>query len=328
LDLVSDEETKRLAGSTWYWLGLVMDNMPLVGQWLLCIFGNARYRQHVRNICSQPGYLREAIEAHKACDLLEWMGKRITAARATLLATSTPRYLIDKLMLSWLPTTLHRLLTDTQARRQLVRTFVIHPIRLCLNQAYRKEWLVHLIEEQCEKGVITPQQADLLGEQAGEKRMQAFIRDFGLTVGLEVISKVIYVMLAVYGFSTRDFLAFALAAFGPIPPSGIIRTIYVLAQLIHDLPHITQHRDGKLLWTRVLGVMFAPWRVIGNLFAPLEMFAYYSDMSLVLSDYVVSKMVDAIPVFGGRGKLLEYWTFHLTYNFPLSVKRAILRFEI
>jgi len=51
-------------------------------------------------------------------------------------------------------------------------------------------------------------------------------------------------------------------------------------------------------------------------------------MSLVLGDYLVSKMVEAIPVFGGRGKLLEYWMFHLTYNLPLAVKRAILRFGI
>jgi len=47
-------------------------------------------------------------------------------------------------------------------------------------------------------------------------------------------------------------------------------------------------------------------------------------MSLLLGDYYVSKMIDVVPVFGGEGKLLEYWAFNLTYNLPLSIRRVIL----
>jgi len=54
------------------------------------------------------------------------------------------------------------------------------------------------------------------------------------------------------------------------------------------------------------------------------MFSYYNDMSLLLGDYYVSKMIDVVPVFGGEGKLLEYWAFNLTYNLPLSIRRVIL----
>jgi hypothetical protein len=286
--------------------------------------GNERYRQHLRSLCTHADYLRETIEAQKACDLLEWEGERITAERARALAASTSRYLIDKLALSWLPQCIHRLVTDAGARKQLMRTLVVHPICLCVNRAYREEWLTHLIKQQCQKGMITAWQAEQLCAQAGEQRMQGFIRDFGLTIGLEVISKAIYVVLAAHGVSSGDFLPFAIAALGPIPPSGIVRTMYVLAQLAHDLPHIVKRRDGRLLLTRVLGVVSAPWRMIGNMFAPLEMFAYYNDMSLLLGDHFAFTMVDAVPVLGGRGKLLEYWTFTLAYNLPLSIKRAIL----
>ena len=53
------------------------------------------------------------------------------------------------------------------------------------------------------------------------------------------------------------------------------------------------------------------------------MFAFYNDMSLLLGDYFVSKMVDAIPVFGGEGKLIENWAFQTAYNLPLSIRRVI-----
>jgi hypothetical protein len=77
------------------------------------------------------------------------------------------------------------------------------------------------------------------------------------------------------------------------------------------------------LLTRALGTVSAPWRVVGNIFAPLEMFTYYNDMSLLLGDYYVSKMLNVIPVFGGEGKLLEHWAFQAAYNLPISVRRAV-----
>ena len=104
----------------------------------------------------------------------------------------------------------------------------------------------------------------------------------------------------------------------------MVRATYVLAQLAFDAPHIARHRDRRLLLSRVLGLIAAPWRVLGNLFAPLEMFAYYNDMSLLLGDYHISRLAAKVPVFGGRGKLLEYGVFNAIYNVPLSVRTALV----
>jgi len=183
---------------------------------------------------------------------------------------------------------------------------------------------VLLIEEQHIRGIITDQQAQQLGAQVAESHMQGFIRDLGLTLGVEIVAKLVYIALAIYGLSAQNLFPFVVAAFGPLPPSGILRAVYVSIQLLCDLPHILRDRDGKLLLVRVLGLVCAPWRAIGNLFAPIEMFAYYNDMSLLLADRFVSQMVDATPVFGGRGKLLEWWAFNLTYNLPLSLRRIVL----
>jgi hypothetical protein len=239
------------------------------------------------------------------------------------LANSTLRYLFEKSTLGWQPKRVHRLATDAQARRELIDNAVITPVRLCVNRACREEWPLGIIEQQAEKGVMTTEQVEMLKEQVSEERMQGFIKDLGFAAGFEAASKILYLALAAYAFSAKDLLPLAVAVLGPISPSGIARATYVLAQLAHDLPHIVKNRDRKLLRTRVLGTVSAPWRVVGNVFAPLEMFAYYNDMSLLLGDYYVSKIVNAIPVFGGEGKLLEHWAFQASYNLPISARRAL-----
>ncbi len=326
LGKVSEAEATQLRdGSKRYLPYLILDNTPMVGQPLMRLLGNERYRQHLNNILRKPGYLREVIDISKYNDLLGWEGQqRITTERATSLTVSTPRYLADKLFLSWQPKGLHRLATDSETRTELVRKLIVQPARLFVDRKYREDWLGDIVSSQLERGIVTPEQAEELIKQVGEKRMQGFIRDLGFTVGTEAVSKTLYLVLAAYGLSTSDFLPLGVAALNPISPSGILREAYVLAQLASEMPHIVKNRDSKLLFSRALGAVSAPWRVIGNIFAPLEMFSYYNDMSLLLGDYYVSKIVDTVPVFGGEGKLLEYWAFNMTYNLPLSIRRAIL----
>lgn len=319
-----DEGIKLKEGSKRYLPYLILDNVPVLGQPLMRLWGNERYRQHLANTLRNSDYLRELVEVGKAHDLLGWEGQRVTTERAIALASSTPRYLSDKLLLSWQPKGFHRLATDSEARTELVRKLITQPVRLVVDRKYREEWFDNIVNSQLERGIVTPEQAEELIKQVGEKRMQGFIRDLGFTVGTEAASKALYLVLAAYGLSTKDFLPLGIAALNPISPSGILREAYVLAQLASEIPHIIKDRDSKLLFSRGLGAALAPWRAIGNFFVPLEMFTYYNDMSLLLEYYYVSKMIDAVPVFGGEGKLLEYWTFNIVYNLPLSVKRAVL----
>jgi hypothetical protein len=154
--------------------------------------------------------------------------------------------------------------------------------------------------------------------------MRGFLRDLGLTVGLDMFAKTLYLVLAYYGITQGNYLPFLIATLGPISPSGLVRASYVLLQLFANLPYILRRKEGKLLLARLLGLMIAPWRAIGNLFTPVEMFTYYPQMSALLADYLVAKTVNIVPVLGGRGKLLAYWAFQLTYNLPLSICQSLL----
>ncbi len=154
--------------------------------------------------------------------------------------------------------------------------------------------------------------------------MQGYVRDLGFSLGLEVFSKLTYLALAVYGLSSGDFWPLGLALLGPIPPSGVARGLYGLARLGWEFPGIIRRKDRRELMAHCLGLAVAPWRFIGNLFAPLEMLFYYRRLSLLLADHFVSQMVRGVPVFGGEGKLLEYWTFQMTFNLPLRLYRRWL----
>jgi hypothetical protein len=320
---LSHRSAKRLKVSELlFWMALCLDNFPLLGPWLLRWLGNSAYRRHLNALVRYPAYRRRAIDAQRQVDLEDWLAVGcIPLRRANRLAGSPLRYLVEKCTMGWLPVWLHRLLVDPQARRRFIQERLGLPFDLCFREPKRREWLCAVIAKQRGRGLVSREKADELCAQAAETRLQGFTRDLGLSLGLEVFSKGTYLALAVYGLSSGDFWLLGLALLGPIPPSGVVRGLYGLARLGWSLPGIIRRRDRRGLTALCLGIAVAPWRFIGNLFAPLEMLFYYRRLSLLLADHFVSQMVRGFPVFGGEGKLLEYWAFQATFNLPLSLYR-------
>lgn len=306
-------------------LFLLLANLPFAGRWLMPLLGDETYRRHLARFLFDPAYRRLAWGALKANDLLDWQdGGRLAPAHLAALAASIPRYLLEKLALSWQPSSCHRFATDQEYRREVFHALFVRPVRLCFDRAYREKWLAEIIARQQCRGLVDQEQAARLQLQAKEDRMAGYLRDLGVTAGLEGLAKAVYIILVTYGISSGNLWPLIIALLGPISPSGVARVLYILAQLVRDLPDIVKYKDTRLLASRLLGLLVAPWRFVGNLFAPLEMFAYYSQASLLLGEYYASRIVAKVPVFGGKGKLMEYWVFALIYNLPLSMRRIIL----
>jgi hypothetical protein len=298
--------------------------IPLVGWRLRRLLGNSRYRRHLRDWIADRSYFREHFQERKSGRLLYWseMG-RISLTRFERLVHSDALYVFDLLALSWMPASFHRLLSDGSALKGLLASLTTHPIRLLLDPGYRRGWLLEIIHQQEDRGILQVEERAHFEAQIAEGRVQGFVRDLGFTVGLEVLAKPLYALLAAYGFSSGNFLPFFLAALGPIPPSGVARTLYVLVQLCLDLPGTLRRGDRDLLLARALALGVAPWRVLGNVFALVEMFAYYPRLSLVLADYYIARMIAVIPVLGGRGLLLEYLAFRVIFGLPLYLSQML-----
>jgi hypothetical protein len=298
--------------------------LPLVGTRLQKLAGCARYRAHLWCWLSRLHYRQAALDALCARDLIEWQWQgRVPASQIDRLTGSRRRYLLQKITLSWLPATFHRLVVDRQALSALAQRWFVQPARLLVSAGARQAWLALVVKAQVGRGVVAENEAEGILLSMQDPRLHTFVRDLGLFVGLEFFARLVYLSLAIYGIAQDNFWPLFVAALGPVSPSGVLRLGYILLELVADLPSIFQHRDLRLLTARLSGILIAPWRFIGNFCVPVEMFAYEPRFALLVADYFTSELVRHVPVFGGRGRLLEYVAFQLTFNLPLSVERAL-----
>lgn len=320
---ISAETAERLERSQGLFIRLlVLRGIPLAGRFLLRLAGNAAYRGHLIGLL-QRSYRQELWDALLIRDLLEWLAvEAITPCHAERLSMSFPAYLRHKLLLSWTPAWVQRLATDPAARRRLWQRRVLHPLRLLIHSGYRQSWLAEVLKEQTARGRLTPGEAETLTQQASAPQMMKFTRDVAFTAGLEIVSRLVYLLLLIYGLAADNFWPLGLAALSPIPPSGLLRFGYLLAVSLLDLPQMLGDASHRLLRARALGLAFAPWRYLGNLFAPIEIFAYSPLLSLALGEYFCGEIAQRTPVLGGRGSLLDYTLFRLAYALPLKIWRS------
>lgn len=327
-DASADSLSARPTACLWLWL---LTRLPLVGPALVRLLANPDYRRHLRALLAQPAYRRTAVAAWQRQDLPQWTAEgRVHPDHARWLAVHPRAYAVEKLLPSAWPAALHRLVVDPLARRQAVERLLLQPLGLLFSQPARCRWLEGILQYQFERGIIPAEKAGALLGQISEPRMQGFIRDLGFTAGLDLISRLAYLALGLYGLSSGNFLPLGLALLAPIPPSGPLRFLYVLGRLLGELPAILLRKDPghppeRLLLARLAALLVSPWRWAGNLFPLIEISAVYTRLAFVLAEYYAARLAGVVPIYGGQGKLLEYWVFQLCFNFPLSLHYLLIR---
>lgn len=298
----------------------VFSGIPFIGSKIQKIIANSSYQQHLRSLLKSSMYRRIYFQSVRSHDLIEWQWEnRITMQTSPIISRSIGLYLLQKIILSWMPVFIHRLLADSSYAVSLLNIWFWQPLQLLINKQVRQQWIKKILQSQTWRGIINADEAAILLCQLEEGYMQSFLRDLGFVAGLEIFSRLLYIILGVYGVYQGSYLLFLLAILGPISPSGLIRTAFIGIQLFFELPVIIKKRNLKLLAARLGGLITAPWRFIGNFCVLVEMYAYNPQASLLIADYFVSKLVKNVPVFGGKGKLLEYKAFQLVFNLPLSI---------
>jgi len=126
LRMVSPAIAERL-GQGWvrFLTCFILDNLPMVGGFMLRLTHNEIYQRHLLLSLVSVNYREGALQFMRSRDVGEWReDRRITCSRVELLEASTIRYLFEKLVLSWQPRILHRLVTDPSARRDLFQKLV------------------------------------------------------------------------------------------------------------------------------------------------------------------------------------------------------------
>jgi len=309
-------------------LFLVLGLVPLVGQFLQRLWGSGAYRRHVREWMTNFAYLRRAVRGRACEKLIDWHRRgRVAESRAMWLAEHPGWFWVQALTVGLLPAGLHRFLTDRRFAWDVFRYLALRPIKLYFDAAYRRQWLVEMVEEGRAEGMLQPDEARAILARVDEPFIQKYLKCLAVHVCTLPVTQVVSVFVAaVYMLTTETPWAEAwpwalviLAAFQvtPISPGSFCRGAYVVYVMIRE----RNWYDYRL----ASAVSF--WKYIGYLGFPIQMVSSYPTLARFMAARWAMHGIRLIPVFGEHGALLEHGFFNVFFNVPVSLRRRWSRWE-
>ncbi len=325
--LVDEEHAARLRASTPALLAfLLVGLLPVLGRPLRRVWGDERYREHVRRTLGSRDYFRRRFRARQLARLIDFhRDGRVDGARARRMADRPVSTWLVGTLLGWLPAGLYRLLTDWGHLKERVRHAVTYPIRLYVDAGVREEWLRDQVEDGRAEGMLDGEEADAILERIKEPYIQTYLKSVAVHACTLPVTQVVAALVALWyvlfrSTSWAEGMAVGTGIFVvfqglPISPGSMVRGSYVVFLMIAK-------RDVRNYW---IAAAVSMWHYIGYLAFPIQMVAKYPDLARFMAGNWATKMVRIIPVFGEKGALLEHWIFDGFFNLPLTLRRAVLR---
>jgi hypothetical protein len=309
-----------------WWVALV----PLLGRFVLKLWGHAEYRRHLKQALTSGAYLMRAWRGSRIEVLIRWHRHgRVSDERALRLVDRPVRFWIQRILVGWLPAKWHRALTEPRwawGRLGVQARFVLDMLR---DPAYREAWLLEQVRLGHEEGMLTDAEAAKITEQVKDPFIQKYLKCLAVhlcTVPItQLVMLIVGTAVVAYCMSVRatgwpESLALGTAAAAtiqllPISPGSTARGLFVLYLMIRE-------RDIKNYYIAA-PVSFI--HVIGYLAFPLQMVAHDPALARFMAGRWATGAVRFIPVFGERGALPEHAVFDLFFNLPLSIRRRFRR---
>jgi len=303
-------------------LFVVLGLVPVLGRFIQRVWGNGAYWRHVRECLTSGAYLKRAV-CGRACEcLIDWhRAGRVSEARARWLARHPAWFWIQAVPLGWLPAGLHRALTDPRYAWDVVRYVVLRPVKLYVNAAYRRDWLVDMVREGERDGMLQPDEARHILDRIDEPFIQKYLKCLAVHVCTLPVTQVVSVAIALYYFffiaeTWQDAWTWSLvilAAFQvtPISPGSFCRGAYVVYLMIRE----------RNWYDYRLASAISFWKYIGYLGFPIQMVSSYPTLARFMAARWAMHGIRLIPVFGEHGALLEHGFFNAFFNVPVSLRR-------
>ncbi|MBU0699476.1 MAG: hypothetical protein KKE59_08665 [Proteobacteria bacterium] len=307
-------------------LFLLMGLIPFLGTFVQRIWGRAEWRRHYTMIFTSRDYLRRAFRGKIAEKVIVWhRAGRVDASGALQLARSYRQFLCH-LAVSPLPVGLHRLLTDWQYAKERLNYLLVRPVRLYFNSQLREQWLREMVAEGCKKHILSTEDASIILSQIDEPFIQKYLKSLAVHVCTLPVTQMVSVMLAIIYVAMHPEMPraqawgiglgiIALFQVVPISPGSLVRGLYVLYLVVRE----RNFKDYNI------AVFLGFFKYIGYLAFPIQMTYRYPVLARFMAGYWANETVHIVPVFGESGALLERWVFCLFYNWPLTIRRRILK---
>lgn len=327
-DLVDEAFAEKLRrGGLRFALFHLLGAVPILGRMIRRRWGSAAYRRHVFHLLTRPSYLRIALRAWAAHELIGWhRAGRSDEARTRRLAEQPGRFLIERFTLGLLPLGLHRFALRPVIAWQGVVAFSRFIYTFAKDETFREEWFLQQVAEGERDGMLTREEHDHIVSIIKEPFIVKYLKSMAVHFCTIPVTQIVSITTGGFvaafvlsrGGSTGDAsLAFAgivaLFQVTPISPGSLCRGFYVLGLMIYE----RNWRDY------LVAAPLSFVKYIGYLAFPLQMTTTYPHLARFLVSRRATAFVHIIPVFGEHGALLEHWVFDLFFNVPQILGRHI-----
>jgi len=326
-NLIDQQNEQKLRGSKILTLLFCLISLiPLLGKFILKIWGRPDWRRHYLSLLTSWGYLKRAVRARIAEKVIIWhRAGRVDERRALRITDGVWRFFCH-LPLSILPAGLHRFLTDRNFRKEKLVYIFVRPVRLYFNAEMREQWLRDMITEGQKKHILGDDDAKIILSRIDEPFIQKYLKSLAVHVCTLPVTQVVSVTLAVIYVLIHPEMPRAQAwgiGFGiialfqvvPISPGSLTRGLYVLYLVIRE----RNFKDYNI------AVFLGFFKYVGYLAFPIQMAYRYPVLARFMASHWATEVVHIVPVFGERGALLEHSVFRLFYNWPLTIRRRMQR---
>ncbi len=329
LGRLDDKGVAKLAAGSWrrFPLLVLISLIPILGHRLIKVWGHEVTREHVRRCLTRVDYLSRALRGSRIQTIIGWLRQgRLSCHRAGRLIDRPVQYLIDCIVLSWLPPKWHRAFTEFSWAWARIRKAFGRGIEFLRDPVYREERLLEQVRMGRDEGMLTPGEADKIIGQIKDPYIQKYLRCLAVHLCTVPITQVVMLLagaaVTVYCLVYRQLswvesvgLGTAAAAtiqLLPISPGSITRGVFVLFLMIKE-------RDIRNYY---IAAPISFIHVIGYLAFPLQMVTHDPALARFLAGRWARNTVHLVPVFGEKGGLLEHAVFDFFFNLPLSIRRG------
>ena len=326
LGYIDGEHAERLrARPASFWPLFLLWFVPLLGSFVIKLWGDPVRRAHLGRLLTSPSYLWRAMRGMRVPVLIAWhRAGRVSDERALRLVYQPVRFWTQRILVSWMPPVWHRSFTEPWYGWNLLKEKAGFVLNMLRHPPFREQWLLDQVELGRGEGMLTDEEAAKITSQVKDPFIQKYLKCLAVhlcTVPVTQVCMLIVgaVVLSYYlsqGHAWPVAMAWATAAAGmiqllPISPGSITRGMFVLYLMIRE-------RDIKNYY---IAAPISFLHVIGYLAFPLQMVAHDPTLARFLAGRWAKSAVQIVPVFGERGGLLEHAVFDTFFNFPLAMKR-------
>jgi hypothetical protein len=304
----------------YFLLGLI----PFFGRFLRKMWTRTDWRQHYFALISSFGYLKRALSAKAAENVIAWhRAGRIPEQNAIKVAHNPIRY-FPHLLLSILPAGLHRFLTDAKFFREKLHFVFVRPIKLYFFRDLREEWMRQMVVQGQKKHILSDEDAQIVLSHLDEPYIQKYLVSLVVHLMTLPVTQIVSVTVAAIYYWTHPEMSPAdrglkvgeilvLFQIIPISPGSFCRGLYTTILALKE----RNFRDYNI------ALFLSYFKYVGYLAFPIQMSYHYPAISRFMAGHWATDAVHIVPVFGERGALLERWVFCLFYNWPLTIRRRM-----